>query len=99
MSTQKSIYEKISETQTRLAQAKNRLKQLENTHRHAERKARAHRLIERGAMLESMIEGAATLSNEEIKGILTAALNTDAALDAILTAQSGAAEAVQGAGS
>ena len=74
MSTQKSIDEKIAETQTKLAQAKNQLKRLENTHKHAERKARAHRLIEHGAMLESMIEGAATLSNEQIKVILTAAL-------------------------
>ena len=35
-----------------------------------ERKIRTHRLIERGAILESFIEGASGKSNEEIKGIL-----------------------------
>ena len=36
----------------------------------AERKKRNHRLIERGAILESFIEGASEKTNEEIKDIL-----------------------------
>lgn len=35
-----------------------------------EQKKRTYRLIERGAILESFIEGADEKSNEEIKGIL-----------------------------
>ena len=36
----------------------------------AERKKRNHRLIERGAILESFIQEASEKSNEEIKAIL-----------------------------
>ena len=36
-----------------------------------------HRLIERGAILESLIEGASEKSNEEIKAILQRAFQKD----------------------
>ncbi|MGF7405121.1 DUF3847 domain-containing protein [Campylobacter concisus] len=42
-----------------------------------ERKKRNHRLIERGAILESLIEGASEKSNEEIKAILQRAFQKD----------------------
>ena len=40
-------------------------------------KKRNHRLIERGAILESLIEGASEKSNEEIKAILQRAFQKD----------------------
>lgn len=74
MASQKTLDERIAEAKTKLEQSENHLKQLLNRQKEAERKARTHRLVERGAMLESMIDGAASLTNEEIKAILSAAL-------------------------
>lgn len=61
---EKEKYEK------KLSQLKNQEKKLKRMLSIAERKKRNHRLIERGAILESFIEGASGKSNEEIKGIL-----------------------------
>jgi hypothetical protein len=40
------------------------------------RKIRTHRLIERGAIAESVIPGAESFTNEQIKALLSVALNT-----------------------
>ena len=71
------VQEQISELQEekekyekKLAQLRNREKQLKKMASLKERKKRNHRLIERGAILESFIEGANEKTNEEIKGIL-----------------------------
>lgn len=61
---QKETYEK------KLVQLQNREKQLKKMASIKERKKRNHRLIERGAILESFVEGASDKSNEEIKNIL-----------------------------
>lgn len=61
---EKEKYEK------KLAQLKNQEKKLKRMVSIAERKKRNHRLIERGAILESFIEGASEKTNEEIKDIL-----------------------------
>ena len=61
---EKEKYEK------KLVQLQNREKELKKMASLKERKKRNHRLIERGAILESFIEGASGKSNEEIKGIL-----------------------------
>lgn len=61
---EKEKYEK------KLAQLQNREKQLKKMASLKERKKRSHRLIERGAILESFIEGASDKTNEEIKDIL-----------------------------
>ena len=61
---EKEKYEK------KLAQLKNQEKKLKRMASIAERKKRNHRLIERGAILESFIEGASEKANEEIKDIL-----------------------------
>ena len=42
----------------------------------AERKARTHRLIERGAILESLLEKPEQYSNEQIKGLLEVTFQT-----------------------
>lgn len=49
---------------------KNQGKKLEKMASIEERKKRTHRLIERGAILESFIEDASELSGAEIKAIL-----------------------------
>ena len=54
----------------KLTQLKNQEKKLKRMASITERKKRNHRLIERGAILESFIEGASEKSNEEIKSIL-----------------------------
>ena len=61
---EKEKYEK------KLVQLQNREKELRKIASIEERKKRNHRLIERGAILESFIEGASDKTNEEIKNIL-----------------------------
>ena len=87
MANKKSLDEKIAEMKLKKEQAENQLKQLLQKQKEAERKARTHRLIDRGAMLESMIDRADALTNEQIKVVLTAALGTEAAIEAIIAAQ------------
>lgn len=65
-------------TRAALANAERELEQLEHkaarltqSHSTAERKARTRRLIERGAIVEGFIPDAETLTNDEIKTILT----------------------------
>jgi hypothetical protein len=64
LSKKKETYE------NKLIQLKNQGKKLEKTASIKERKKRTHRLIERGAILESFIEDASELSGSEIKAIL-----------------------------
>lgn len=69
----KEIKEKEEEKEKydkQLKQLLNREKKLKRQISREERKKRTHRLIERGAILESFIEGAEEKSNEEIKNIL-----------------------------
>lgn len=53
------------------------------------RKARTRRLIERGAMLESLMGVSDDVTNEEIKEVLTIALHSDEAHRILLTLRSG----------
>ena len=62
--------EKILKIEERLAQLENQKKQLIQKQKTDERKARTKRLVERGAILESLIEGAAELTNEQITHVL-----------------------------
>lgn len=66
----KSLQEEQEACEKKLAQLKNRERKIRKIISNEERKKRNHRLIERGAILESFIEGANEKSNEEIKGIL-----------------------------
>ena len=61
----------------KLSQLKNQEKKIRKQTSLEERKKRNHRLIERGAILESLIEGASEKSNEEIKAILQRAFQKD----------------------
>ena len=62
--------EKILKIEERLTQLENQKKQLIQKQKADERKARTKRLIERGAILESLIDGAAELTNDQITHIL-----------------------------
>ena len=73
----KTIDERIAEAQVKIEQYKNREKQLLQKQKTFERKERTRRLIERGAIAESLIENAESLTNEQFKSILVAALVSD----------------------
>ena len=55
----------------KIRQLENRQKILLNRKADAERKARTHRLIERGAILESVFPSVISLSNDEAKTFLS----------------------------
>ena len=77
MSTRKSTVEKIEETKVKITQYENRMKQLQQKQKEQDRKARTKRLIERGAIAESLIPGADALTNEQIKAFLARTVQTE----------------------
>ena len=72
----KEIKEKIDDTEERLRQLKNQEKKILKQDIEKRRKERTHRLITRGAILESLIENAEELTDEEIKILLEEATKT-----------------------
>ena len=66
----KEIKDKIDDTEQRLRQLKNQEKKILKQDIVKRRKERTHRLITRGAILESLIEIAEELTDEEIKILL-----------------------------
>ena len=72
----KEIKDKIDDTEERLRQLKNQEKKILKQDIIKRRKERTHRLITRGAILESLIENAEELTDEEIKIILEEATKT-----------------------
>ena len=72
----KEIKDKIDNTEERLRQLKNREKKILKQDIIKRRKERTHRLITRGAILESLIENAEELTDEEIKILLEEATKT-----------------------
>ncbi|MCW6679548.1 DUF3847 domain-containing protein [Anaerococcus sp. NML200574] len=66
----KEIKDKIDDTEERLRQLKNQEKKILKQDIEKRRKERTHRLITRGAILESFIENAEELTDEEIKILL-----------------------------
>lgn len=66
----KSLQEEQETCEKEFIQLKNREKKLRRIANLAERKKRNHRLVVRGVILESFIEGASEKNNEEIKEIL-----------------------------
>lgn len=71
-----NINERIAEAEEKIRQLQNRKRKLLNQKKSEERKVRTHRLIERGAILESMLEQPEQYTNEQIKGLLETALQT-----------------------
>ncbi|HGL8689976.1 TPA: DUF3847 domain-containing protein [Streptococcus agalactiae] len=72
----KEIKDKIDDTEERLRQLKNQEKKILKQDIVKRRKERTHRLITRGAILESFIENAEELTDEEIKILLEEAIET-----------------------
>lgn len=72
----KEIKDKIDNTEERLRQLKNQEKNILKQDIVKRRKERTHRLIIRGAILESLIENAEELTDEEIKILLEEATKT-----------------------
>lgn len=72
----RSYEEKISNIDLEIEQLKNRKREITQRHKAEERKARTKRLIERGAILESLIPTPDTLTNDDVKQILSYALET-----------------------
>ncbi|WP_105300264.1 DUF3847 domain-containing protein [Anaerococcus marasmi] len=71
----KEIKDKIDDTEERLRQLKNQEKKILKQDI-VKKKERTHRLITRGAILESLIENAEELTDEEIKILLEEATKT-----------------------
>lgn len=65
-----NINEQIEKTNEKIKQLENRKKELLSKQREEERKKRTHRLIERGAILESVIENSTNFSNEQLQTLL-----------------------------
>jgi len=70
----KTTFEKIEEIKEKISQLENQKKKLMQEQKTQERKARTKRLIERGAIVESLLDGAEALTNDEIKELLQIAL-------------------------
>lgn len=70
------INEKIAKTEEEIRQLQNKKKKLLNEKKASERKARTRRLIERGAILESLLEQPEQYDNGQIKCLLETALRT-----------------------
>ena len=70
MAERKSLDERIVAAQDELKQRENHLKELIQKQKQADRNARTKRLIERGAILESLLNEPESLTNEQIKTLL-----------------------------
>lgn len=70
------ISEKIAKAEEEIRQLQNKKRRLLNQQKSEERKARTRRLIERGAILESLLEQPEQFGNEQIKGLLEVALRS-----------------------
>ena len=73
----KEIKDKIDDTEERLRQLKNQEKRILKQDIVKRRKERTHRLITRGAILESLIENAEELTDQEIKILLEESTKTE----------------------
>ena len=82
MSTNRNTLEQqIENAREEIRQRENKVKKLLQQQKDEDRKARTKRLIERGAILESLIDDAVILNNEQIKMLLQAVLSTAVARD------------------
>ena len=77
------VKEQIAKVENDIRQGENKVKRLFQKNHQQERKDRTHRLIKRGAILESQVPNAVQLSNEQIKKLLQYALGTGVAKEII----------------
>jgi hypothetical protein len=64
------IDEQVQSVRDKIQELQNREKQLLNQQREADRKARTKRLIERGAIMESVLPNSIALTNDQFKALL-----------------------------
>jgi hypothetical protein len=76
MATVKTYASQIEAMLEDIKQKENRLKELIQKKKEQDRKDRTHRLIERGAILESLIDEPETFTNEQIKTFLEKTIQT-----------------------
>ena len=76
MAITKTYASQIEAMQEEIRQRENRLKELLQKKKEQDRKDRTHRLIERGAILESLIDEPETFTNEQIKTFLEKTIQT-----------------------
>ena len=81
-----SLQKKKAEAQKHISQLENQQKILLNRLRKEERRARTHRLIERGAVLESIFPPVADMDGEEVKAFLIALSRLPGSVEAMETA-------------
>ena len=74
--TKEELNANIAKARNEIRQGENAIKQMRREVSKKTRKARTNRLIQRGALLESMIKEPDTLTNEQIKKLLRAAFNS-----------------------
>ena len=77
MAKAKVLAGQVRNLEEEIQQKQNLLKELRNRYRVQEDKERTHRLIERGAILESLVEDAEILTNDQIKMFLIKTIQTD----------------------
>ena len=77
MSTKKTLAQQIQEAQEEIRQRENRLKELQQKQKEHDRKARTHRLCERGGYLESILPDTLRLTKEQFQSFLDKTLLTD----------------------
>ena len=66
-----AVYEK------KVAQLENQLDKTLTRYKNQKRRVRTHRLIERGAIFESRVPNADTLTNEQVKELFSIAFNSE----------------------
>lgn len=81
-----SLQKEKAETEKHISQLENRQKILLSRKRAEERRARTHRLIERGAVLESVFPPVADMDGEEVKAFLIALSRLPGSVEAMETA-------------
>lgn len=75
----KNFDEQIAKAEEQIRQLNNKKKRLISEQKQAERKKRTKRLIERGAILESVIDNADDFSNEQLQALLIEIFSTESA--------------------
>jgi len=90
----KTKLEQIAEVDERIRQLENQKKKYIQDYKIKERKARTKRLIERGAILESVIDDPEALTNEQIKQYLEKTLATDFSRRILISLKERTAEVV-----
>ena len=75
----KNFDEQIAKAEEQIRQLNNKKKRLISEQKQAERKKRTKQLIERGAILESVIGNAEELSNEQLQTLLIEIFSSESA--------------------